>query len=205
MCDTIRNNRRYECGDHGTLTEAELQLKVQRLSAYLGGVLKLPDVLDAEEVETLAVLQQLAAQLDQDYGTHSAAYLVDGYDPNGIDVGFLANTDCDQVAQVTQLGGDVTGVDPGTGQTAYLRDRLSLMLEASELGNNSLPFWVMVVRPKSRIGVDSGTGADCNRLKRVEQANDIARSVQALQTGAKSSYQPLVELGDFNAYPFTAG
>jgi predicted extracellular nuclease len=205
LCDTIGDNSKCECGDHGTPTEAELQLKLQRLSAYVGGVLKLPDVLGAEEVETLAVLQQLAAQLDQGYGAHYAAYLVDGHDPSGIDVGFLVNTDRVQVAQVTQLGGDVTWVDPGTGRTAYLHDRPSLLLEASKLGNNSFPFRMIVLHPKSPLGVDSGGAADCNRLKRFEQAKDIARSVQALQTDGKSGYEPLVVLGDFNAYPFTDG
>ena len=70
LCDTDGGNSQYECGDNGTPTDAELQLKLQRLSAYIGGVLKLPDVLAAEEVESLPVLQQLADQLAADYHVH---------------------------------------------------------------------------------------------------------------------------------------
>lgn len=205
LCDTDGGNSRYECGDNGTPTEAELKLKLQRLSAYIGGVLKLPDVLAAEEVETLAVLQRLADQLAQDYHVTYSAHLVDGHDPSGIDVGFLVRTDRVRVDQVTQLGGDVTWVDPGTGQSTYLHDRPSLLLEGTMLDPNGFSFRLLAVHPKSLIGVDSGADAPRNRAKRFEEARDIAQDVQNLQTDAKSAYEPLVVLGDFNAYPFTDG
>jgi uncharacterized protein len=205
LCDTDGSNSQYECGDNGTPTAAELKLKLQRLSAYIGGVLKLPDVLAAEEVESLAVLQQLADQLAEDYHVTYSAHLVDGHDPSGIDVGFLVRTDRVRVDQVTQLGGDATWVDPGTGQSSYLHDRPSLLLEATMLDRNGFSFRLIAVHPKSRIGVDSGPDAPRNREKRFEQARDIAKDVQNLQTDAKSRYEPLVVLGDFNAYPFTDG
>lgn len=205
LCDTDGGNSTYECGDQGTPTVAELQLKLQRLSAYIGGVLKLPDVLGAEEVENLAVLEQLAAQLNGDYGVHYSAHLVDGHDPSGIDVGFLVRDDRVQIASVTQLGYDATWVDPGTGRSAYLHDRPPLLLEGTRLGKGSFSFRLMVVHPKSLIGVDGGADATRNRLKRFNGAVDIAQRVQALQTDAKSAFEPLVVLGDFNAYPFTDG
>ena len=205
LCDTDGGNSQYECGDHGTPGEADLKLKLQRLSAYIGGVLKLPDVLAAEEVESLPVLQQLADQLAADYHITYSAHLVDGHDPSGIDVGFLVRTDRVRVDQVTQLGGDATWVDPGTGQSTYLHDRPPLLLEATMLDRRGFSFRLMAVHPKSRIGVDSGADAPRNRAKRFEQARDIAQDVQKLQTDARSTYEPLVVLGDFNAYPFTDG
>jgi len=205
LCDTDGGNSQYECGDDGTPTEADLELKLERLSAYIGGVLKLPDVLAAEEVESQAVLQQLADQLAQDYHVTYTAHLIDGHDPSGIDVGFLVRTDRVRVDQVTQLGGDATWVDPGTGDSDFLHDRPSLLLEATMLDRNGFSFRLLAVHPKSLIGVDSGADAPRNRAKRFEQAKDIARDVQALQTDAKSSYEPLIVLGDFNAYPFTDG
>ncbi|WP_426687414.1 Calx-beta domain-containing protein [Rhodanobacter ginsengiterrae] len=205
LCDTDGGNSTYECGDGGTPTAAELQLKLQRLSAYIGGVLKLPDVLGAEEVESLPVLEQLATQLNNDYGVHYSAHLVDGHDPSGIDVGLLVQDDRVQIASVTQLGYDATWVDPATGQSAYLHDRPPLLLEGTKLGRGSFSFRLMVVHPKSLIGVDSGADATRNRLKRFSGAKDIAQRVQALQTDAKSGFEPLVVLGDFNAYPFTDG
>jgi predicted extracellular nuclease len=205
LCDTDGGDSHYECGDNGTPTEAELKLKLQRLSAYIGGVLKLPDVLSAEEVESLAVLQQLAEQLTADYHVPYSAHLVDGHDPSGIDVGFLVRTDRVRVDEVSQLGGDTTWVDPGTGQSDYLHDRPPLLLEGTMLDRNGFSFRLLAVHPKSLIGVDSGADAPRNREKRFEQAKDIAQDVQNLQTDAKSSYEPLVVMGDFNAYPFTDG
>jgi predicted extracellular nuclease len=205
LCDTDGSNSQYECGDDGTPSEADLQLKLERLSAYIGGVLKLPDVLAAEEVESQEVLQRLADQLAADWHVNYSAHLVDGHDPSGIDVGFLVRTDRVRVDAVTQLGGDVTWTDPGTGQTDFLHDRPPLLLEATMLDRNGFSFRLMAVHPKSRIGVDSGTDAPRNREKRFEQAKDIAQDVQNLQTDAKSAYEPLVVLGDFNAYPFTDG
>ncbi|MEI7037186.1 Calx-beta domain-containing protein [Fulvimonas yonginensis] len=205
LCDTDGGNSQYECGDHGTPTQAQLKLKLERLSAYIGGVLKLPDVLAAEEVESQAVLQRLADQLAQDYHVTYSAHLVDGHDPSGIDVGFLVRADRVRVEEVTQLGGDTTWVDPATGQSGFLHDRPPLLLEGTLLDRNGFSFRLLAVHPKSRIGVDSGTDAPRNRAKRFEQARDIARDVQNLQTDPKSAYEPLVVLGDFNAYPFTDG
>ncbi len=205
LCDTDGGNTRFECGDGGLPTEAELQLKLQRLSAYIGGVLKLPDVLGAEEVENIGVLQQLADQLGKDYSVHYSPYLVEGHDPGGIDVGFLVRTDRVKVDQVQQLGGDETWTDPASGKTAFLHDRPPLLLEGTTLGRAGYPFRLLVVHPKSRIGVDSGSSAARNRLKRFDQAKSIAQMVQGLQTDAKSGFEPLVVLGDFNAYQFTDG
>ncbi len=56
-----------ECGDKGTPTDGPLKLKLERLSASIGSVLGLPDVLATGEVEKLAVLQQPAAQ----FGAHA--------------------------------------------------------------------------------------------------------------------------------------
>lgn len=205
LCDTDGSNSQYECGDDGTPSEADLKLKLERLSAYVGGVLKLPDVLAAEEVESQAVLQRLADQLAVDWHVTYSAHLVDGHDPSGIDVGFLVRTDRVRVDEVTQLGGDATWIDPGTGQTDFLHDRPPLLLEATMLDRNGFSFRLMAVHPKSRIGVDGGADAPRNREKRFEQAKDIAQDVQNLQTDAKSAYEPLVVLGDFNAYQFTDG
>ncbi|HET6804981.1 MAG TPA: endonuclease/exonuclease/phosphatase family protein [Frateuria sp.] len=205
LCDTDGGNSRYECGDNGTPTASALKLKLERLSAYIGGVLRLPDVLAAEEVESEAVLQQLADQLATDYHVTYSAHLVDGHDPSGIDVGFLVRTDRVRVDGLTQLGGEATWIDPATGESDFLHDRPPLLLEGTMLDRNGFSFRLLAVHPKSRIGVDKGSSAPRNRQKRLEQARDIARDVQDLQTDAKSGYEPLVVLGDFNAYPFTDG
>ncbi|NII09122.1 lamin tail domain-containing protein [Oleiagrimonas sp. C23AA] len=205
LCDTDPSNSTYTCGDNGEPDAAELAVKLSRLSAYIGGVLKLPDVLAAEEVEDLTVLQGLATQLNNDYGTHYEAYLVDGHDPSGIDVGYLVRSHRVHVSHVEQLGGDETWIDPSTGQSAFLQDRPPLLLEGRKLGAHSFAFRLLAVHPKSRIGVDSGSSATRNREKRFEQAKQTAQIIQQLQTQKGKQLEPLVVLGDFNAYPFTDG
>ncbi len=205
LCDTVAGNTTYTCGDRGEPDAAELAVKLQRLSQYIGGVLKRPDVLSVEEVENIGVLQQLADQLNGDWGTQYVPYLVEGHDPSGIDVGFLVRSERVMVTGIQQLGGDTTWTDPASGQTAYLQDRPPLLLEGRLRGHGSFAFHVLAVHPKSRIGVDSGSSADRNRLKRFEQAKETAQFVQNLQTDPRYRNMPLIVMGDFNAYPFTDG
>lgn len=205
LCDTVAGNTTYTCGDRGEPTQAELDLKLQRLSQYIGGVLKRPDVVSVEEVENLGVLQQLADRLNADWGTRYHAYLVEGHDPSGIDVGYLVRSERVRVTGIQQLGGDTTWLDPATGQTAYLEDRPPLLLEGRLRGPHGFAFHVLAVHPKSRIGVDSGSDADRNRLKRFDQARETAGFVQILQNDPRYRHMPLVVMGDFNAYPFTDG
>lgn len=205
LCDTDASNTTFTCGDSGEPDAAELATKLSRLSAYIGGVLKLPDVMAAEEVENLTVLQALASQLNSDYHTHYQAYLVEGHDPSGIDVGYLVRSRRVHVSHIEQLGGDQTWIDPSTGKQAFLQDRPPLLLEGRKLGPHSFPFRLLAVHPKSRIGVDSGSDATRNREKRFQQAKATAQIIQTLQTEPGTRSEPLVVLGDFNAYPFSDG
>ncbi|WP_113065368.1 lamin tail domain-containing protein [Oleiagrimonas sp. MCCC 1A03011] len=206
LCDTVAGNTTYTCGDRGEPSEAQLAIKLQRLSQYIGGVLKKPDVLSVEEVENINVLQQLADQLNSDWGTNYTPYLVEGHDPSGIDVGFLVRSERVMVTGIQQLGGDTTWNDPSKGgQTAFLQDRPPLLLEGRLRGPGSFAFHVLAVHPKSRIGVDSGSSADRNREKRFLQAKETAQFVQALQSDPRYRNMPLIVMGDFNAYQFTDG
>ncbi len=60
--------------------------------------MRMPDILGVQEVENLATLQALAARLNQDAVTAGdpnpdyQAYLDEGNDVGGIDVGFLVRT-----------------------------------------------------------------------------------------------------------------
>lgn len=205
LCDTDSSNSYYTCGDRGEPDAADLALKLERLSAYIGDVLKLPDVVSVEEVETLPVLQRLAEQLNTDYATHYVARLVEGHDPSGIDVGYLVRSSRVSIIKVAQLGGDVTWIDPNTGKPAFLHDEPPLLLEGRKLGARSFTFRLLTVHPKSRIGIDKGDDASRNRQKRFKQAVSIAHMVQDLQKAPGYRHIPLVVLGDFNAFPFTDG
>ena len=199
FCDSTFDTT-YTCsGGSSEPTEAEVQLKIERLSAYIGGVLRLPDVLSVEEVKNLPLLQRLAKQLGDDYGASYDAYLMEGHDPSGIDVGFLVRTDRVKVLSVRQLAADETWDD--NGSTAYIHDHPPLLLTAQA---GLMRFQVISVHTKARQKVDgSGSATDRDREKRFLQAKSIATQVQLLQQA--SPLTPLMVVGDFNSYQFSDG
>ncbi|WP_082190200.1 lamin tail domain-containing protein [Frateuria defendens] len=199
FCDSVFDTT-YTCsGDSKEPTADEVALKTRRLASYIGSVLKLPDVLSVEEVETLPILQGLAKQLGDDYPAKYEAYLVPGHDPSGINVGFLVRTDRVHVLAVQQLAAEETWLD--NGQSAYVHDHPPLRLTAQA---GPQRFEVIAVHPKARTNVDKNdASADRDRQKRFVQAKSIAAQVQALQSARPSV--PLLVVGDFNAYQFSDG
>jgi len=205
FCDTEFNTTFTCSGGDKEPTADEVKLKTQRLSAYIGGVLKLPDILSVEEVKSLQVLQGLAKQLGDDYPAQYEAFLQPGHDPSGINVGFLVRTDRVRVLDVRQLGADETWQDQGS--TAFVHDHPPLLLTAdvpSVIGRMRVN--VIAVHPKARQNVDkTGSTAERDREKRFLQAKSLATQVQALQTDRKNLLAPLLVVGDFNAYQFSDG
>lgn len=212
LCDDIDDvaagQATYECGDNGLPSTAEYQLKTARISQYIGGVLGLPDVVALEEVENLPVLDTLASRLLADYGIAYSAFLVEGNDPGGIDVGFLVDESRVSVSSVTQLAASEMWTDPDDNTSKPLHDRPPLLLDASFVGDGSWNerFLVMVNHLKSRSDVDDGNAeAARDSEKRLRQSVSVAHLVQGIQTEPASSGVPLLLVGDFNSYQFTDG
>lgn len=205
FCDTDFNTTFTCSGGSTEPTADEVKLKTQRLSAYVGSVLKLPDILSVEEVKSLAVLQGLAKQLGDDYPVQYEAFLQPGHDPSGINVGFLVRTDRVRVVSVRQLDADATWDDGGT--QSFLHDHPPLLLTADVpaiIGRMRVN--VIAVHPKARQNVDkTGTTADRDRQKRFLQAQSLANQVQLLQTDKKNLLTPIMVVGDFNSYQFSDG
>ncbi len=206
LCDT-QSNTTFVCGNGGEPSAAALELKLVRLSDYVGNVLELPDVLGVVEVENLAVLNELAAKIATDHLVTYTAYLEEGNDPGGIDVGYLVRGDRVDGVVVTQLDKNEMWLDPDDNAMDTLNDRPTLRLEATFQGQ---PFATFVVHPKSRSCVDAPTGANCtqadvdrNRAKRYNQAKSIALRVQEQQTLHPT--RPLLVIGDFNDYVASDG
>jgi predicted extracellular nuclease len=199
FCDSDFNTVFTCSGNSKEPTPVEVALKTQRLSAYIGSVLQLPDVLSVEEVKSLPLLQGLAQQLSDDYRAKYEAYLLPGHDPSGINVGFLVRSDRVRVVSVQQLAAEERWND--NGQSAFVHDHPPLLLTAEARG---VRFQVISVHTKARTNVDKDdAGAVRDRQKRFQQASSLARQVQSLQTIAP--WQPLMVVGDFNAYQFSDG
>lgn len=186
---------------------ARVSLKLAQLSAYIREVLRTPDVIAVQEVEKLSILTALANQLQTDGGVVYDAYLVEGNDPGGIDVGYLVQPSRVQNVSVVALQATETWNDPSSGVTE-LHDHPPLLLsgEFTGVANQALPFMVINNHTKSRSGVDtSNADGERNRAKRFLQAKSIATLVQAIQTDELTAQIPLIVVGDHNAYQFTDG
>jgi predicted extracellular nuclease len=89
--------------DGGTVSEEEFAEKTARLTDAINDRLERPEIIAVQEVYDLATLQTLARSA----GGYTA-YLEEGNDDRGIDVGFLVK-DGIRVGDVTQYGKDAQG------------------------------------------------------------------------------------------------
>lgn len=205
-------------------TPAYYQARLAKASRHVRDFLHFPDVLGAVEVEKLAVLQDLAARISADALAEAqpdpqyVAFLVEGNDIGGIDVGFLVKsapvngpTPRVEVVAVTQEGAATTWIDPSDGLPHPLNDRPPLVLEAivHHPNGSELPLAVVVVHQRSLGGVASTdpdgatTEGDRVRRKRRAQAEFLANLIQTRQTDDPS--EPLVAVGDYNAFEVNDG
>jgi predicted extracellular nuclease len=192
--------------DEDATTTAEYDCRRAKFIAHIGNVLRFPDVLAVQEVENLAVLQDLAADIVTGGGPSYAAFLSPGNDVGGIDVGFLVRNTV-AGATATQLGAaEVFSCDGN-----LLNDRPPLRLQGTYTGGGAnFPFAVIAVHQRSRGSIDTASevcaanpSVQRVRQKRLEQSQSAAAMVQSFQTANPNV--PLVMIGDFNAFEFTDG
>lgn len=202
-----RNGGEFTVGTYNLLqldqSDSDYAARLAKHSGYIRTVLGAPDVLGVQECLSITELNALAAQIHTDDADLTyTAYLAEGHDVGGIDVGFLVR-DTVTNAVVTQLGYDAVLSLDGSA----LHDRPPLLLEATYAGNGApFAFTVMVNHTRSLIGVDDpGAEGIRVRTKRLEQAQWIAQWIQDYQTAPATQTRPFVMVGDLNAYEFTDG
>ena len=194
-----------------TLTPEAYETRLKKASLAIRTILRTPGVLAVAEVESLPVLQALAARISADAlaaggnDPRYAAFLEEGNDQSGIDVGFLV-APAVRVGSVVQEGKATTYLDPVAGTAATLNDRPPLVLAARATApdGTEVPFTVVVNHLRSLTGVaeDSSTGRRV-RAKRQAQAEYLAGLLSRLQ--AASPDVPLLAVGDFNAFDVSDG
>jgi predicted extracellular nuclease len=175
------------------VSSAEYARRTAKIATYIVDLMKSPDILAVQEIESLNVMHDLAAAINAlDGSVNYSAYLVDGNDIGGIDVGFLTR-EIVQVDAITQLGAtELLSVDG-----SLLHDRPPLLLEGTI--DDTFPITAMVLHMRSLGGIE-GTRT---QQKRYEQAQSVARKIQDIQEADPEVN--LVVLGDFNAFEFTDG
>jgi predicted extracellular nuclease len=187
------------------LTPAAFDGRLGKASLVIRQQLGTPDIVALIEVENVATLQALAARIDADAAAGGgavpayAAYLEEGNDPGGIDVGFLVRGGQVDVLSVTQEGKDATFINPDDGQPDLLNDRPPLLLRAQAVRPIGQPFEFVVIVNHLRSLNDADTPRV--RAKRAAQAEFLAGIVQRLQAAGDK----VLLVGDFNAFEVNDG
>ncbi len=187
--------------DDDTPTVAALEVQLDKLARQVVSALGSPDVVAVQEVENEEVLEELAGTISSlDPQLSYRAFVLDGNDPSGLDVGFLVRTDVD-TSGLEQLGADAVFSHDGRTYDTWDRPPLLLelrMFESAGAGDLS----VLVVHFRSMLGID-GDNADFVREKRARQSEWLAGWIQDRQQSRPGNR--FLILGDFNAYQFSDG
>jgi uncharacterized repeat protein (TIGR01451 family) len=200
--------------DSGTsdvvLTGTAFNNRLNKASLAIRNVMRTPDIIGIEEMENLQTLQAVANKVNSDAvaagdpNPNYQAYLEEGNDIGGIDVGFLVKTPRVNVISVTQVGKTTTYVDPDGG-LALLNDRPSLVLVATVQPPSGVAFPVTVIvnHLRSLSGVDDPADGARVRAKRRAQAEFLANYIQSRQSADPNEH--IVSVGDYNAFQFNDG
>ncbi|MGI9102090.1 MAG: PxKF domain-containing protein [Terriglobales bacterium] len=181
--------------------------RLAKYSLAIRTILQMPDILGVEEVEHLSTLQALATQINSDALAATGAnpgyvaYLEEGNDIGGIDVGFLVKSSRIAVVDVTQLHKDTTYTDPNNGQQAMLNDRPPLLVHATVKVSGKeleLPLTVIVNHLRSLSSIEDPADGDRVRAKRLAQAEDLAGIIHDEQIAHPNA--SIISVGDYNAY-----
>jgi predicted extracellular nuclease len=191
------------------LTLTAFANRLEKVSLAIRNVMKFPDIIGVEEVENLPTLQAIADKVNADAvlagqpDPQYAAYLEEGNDIGGIDVGFLAKTPKVEVVGVAQVGKDATYYDPVGGSQAMLNDRPPLVMHALIHGpsGSPLPVTVIVNHLRSLSGIDDPVDGARVRAKRAAQAEFLANLIQGYQAAGEK----VISVGDYNATQFNDG
>jgi len=194
------------------LTPEAFERRLKKISMAIRNQMQTPDVIGIVEAENLAALKRLAERINKDAVAAGKpdpkydAYLVDGNDGRGIDVGFIVKTARVKVLETKQFGKDLKFKNANTDEDNFLNDRPPLMIRvAIDDAKTGKPFEFTVVanHMKSFLGFNDPKQSDNVRLKKKMQAEFLARWVDERQKANPAERIMLV--GDFNAFQFNDG
>jgi predicted extracellular nuclease len=196
------------------LTQTAFDNRVNKASLIIRNVQRYPDVIGVEEMENLSTLQAVAAKVNADAvsidglpNPNYQAYLVEGNDVGGIDVGFLVKASRVNVVDVTQVGKDTTYINPNNNQPELLNDRPPLVLRATinrpAPATGSVAFTVIVNHLRSLSSIDDPVDGNRVRTKRRAEAEFLANLIQSRQSADPT--ERIITVGDMNAFRVNDG
>ena len=194
--------------DDVALTPTAFANRLNKASLAIRNVMNTPDVIGVEEMEHLSTLQALASKISADAisagqpDPNYQAFLFEGNDVGGIDVGLLVKSNIN-VTSVVQVGKDTTFLQPD-GTTALLNDRPALVMTAtaSQPGSDTaLPFTMVVNHLRSLLSIDDPVDGPRVRAKREAQAEFVANILQSHQAAGEN----VISVCDCNSFEFSDG
>jgi predicted extracellular nuclease len=195
------------------VTREAFEGRMKKISMAIRDYLRFPDIIGVTEAENLAGLKKLADKINADAvaakqpNPKYEAYLIDGNDGRGIDVGYLVKSARVNVVKVEQIGKDEKFKNPKDKDEDILNDRPPLMIQVTiNDPRNGKQFALTVITNhlKSFLGYnDPKDGGLRVRTKKKLQAEFLAKVVQERQKA--NADEKIVLLGDFNAYQFNDG
>ena len=181
--------------DDRVLSRKRYRERVRQLAEKIVGNFGQPDILALQEVEKRAILQAVADEVEALGGRRYRAFLVDGNDRSGIDVGYLVADDLD-IRRVEPLFADhrYRYDKKGRSVEAPLYARPPLLLEFCREGRCMT---LVNVHLRSMRGLRHRSKGKRIALKRRLQAETLADWVQDFQQ--RHPRRALALVGDFNA------
>lgn len=185
------------------------QARLNKASLAIREVLSMPDILGVIEVENIKVLRKLADKINKDSekAGHQnplyEAFLEEGNDRRGIDVGFLVKTSKVKTLEVIQLAKNEK-FSFGNEKDRYLYDRPPLLIRVEiQDQKNPMPLTIIVNHFKSYLGIDNPETGESVRNRRRLQAEWLARYIFERQKANPN--EMIIVGGDFNSFQFNDG
>lgn len=194
------------------VTTEAFNARLKKISLAVRVAMQSPDLIGVTEVENLAVLKRLADKINADSEAAGKpnpkydAYVENGNDGRGINVGFLTRAGRVRVVEVKQFGKEIEFKNPDTNDENLLNDRPPLMLRASIVDPKTSQMFdvtVVVNHLKSFNDYDDPKKGEFVRRKKLLQAAFLASWVNARQKASPG--ERIILLGDFNFYQHNDG
>ncbi len=194
------------------LSKDDYQRRLNKASLAIRNVLSMPDVLGVAEVESLKVLKNLADKINADAVAANQpnpkyeAYLEEGNDIRGIDVGFLIKSTKVKVVKVEQLAKNEKLVTEGAKDFEKVFDRPPLLISVEvQDAKTDQPFAETVIMNhfKSYGGINDPKDGNRVQNKRRLEAEWLANFLVERQKANPT--ERIFVMGDFNAFQFNDG
>ncbi|MBV9959969.1 MAG: lamin tail domain-containing protein, partial [Acidobacteria bacterium] len=194
------------------LTPTAFANRLNKASLVIRNIMRTPDIIGVTELENLTTLQAVANKINTDAmaagqpNPNYVAYLQEGNDVGGIDVGFLVKSSRVSVVDVVQYGLNTTYINPNNQQAELLNDRPPLVARVTvpqTFTNTPVAFTVIINHLRSLSAVDDPVDGNRVRTKRRAQAEYLANLIQARQVADPT--EKIITIGDYNAFQFNDG